>query len=570
MNPKAMSLVKKILLFLFLLALILLLASAAAWFFLSSKIQNSLDNLPKEHIVNLTKSEDAKIIIKYNNAELCGFPRTPSVCFFGLSEESKTGEVFYQKPVMVGYDFLLNELFVSYSGSLLSYFKPKSQGFGNRIELPSFKIWHKISLKKLLKIAKDKKVEFTNSDSIIFENKNVDIYDLINKEKVIQRPLEYLSLTCANQKIVFDLSKTENTNITALPETIDVDFKYELKNKNIATEKRNLPPILLTSFFNPSTNLEVYSQGTINGISLKKELLSKNQFAAHMTINVNGELIDLKNSKLDFDYKKSGYNQEINGSFSTKSTIHRNAISTVLSKNDKGGALEKNVIPSWYQKVDFGILEGKNYDVVVDFSLTKDKYNEKINLKEMKFAGEDQALKLSQISNRKVNDIGTMVKEGTYLTGNLSIQGAKKILDNIFLQLQNSPPFVYYPKETKEIYKKSINDILHIAANKYDETKDLLFIDYHIFASDSKNSKIGKLSPEEIISQYDSLVVKNFLNQTDSNDNIEKKIEEILPKSYRDNPEIRKVLSKIQKNNPKTKEHLDKLIKQIPKKFLQP
>ena len=214
----------KLIKFLVIILVLLLAAICRVWYYATNYVANEINTKYAGQQFAVQGIDKKDYFITFDKAVPAGFPFKISWEFNGWAEVGRTAKILYSSPIKLGYDLLLQQVFVSYDGEIKSAYKPEKHGFGSKIKVNDYSIKVDLPLNSswvdTLKNMKDP-IEIVNHlGSINVSSKKVEIFDLINDEKFYDKEYERLKLTFIPQKEY----KTLKDLLTNIPQHYTVDY----------------------------------------------------------------------------------------------------------------------------------------------------------------------------------------------------------------------------------------------------------------------------------------------------------------------------------------------------------
>jgi hypothetical protein len=132
----------------------LIVLYSICWFVSLSVVSSTLNTKYANQDINVidAKSEYG-YFVKFTKAQPTGFPFKFAIKLTGWQEESRSNKIEYQAPLIVGYNLLKGNIFVSFAGEINAWYKPVQAGFGAKIVKDNFVLSAKLPLNiKLIKL----------------------------------------------------------------------------------------------------------------------------------------------------------------------------------------------------------------------------------------------------------------------------------------------------------------------------------------------------------------------------------------------------------------------------------
>ncbi|WP_342270258.1 hypothetical protein [Rickettsia endosymbiont of Orchestes rusci] len=533
---------KKLKLVLIIAATIILIYSGI-WF----AILISLSNLINQQYSN--RYIDAKIFnnneqyfIKFSKVRPYGFPFKFAIAIINLSEESSTRKVEFNSPIHIGYDLLAQHLFLSFRGEAIGRHKPVEIGFGvkfnNKESILSAKIPLNLKLFKILWQKKDL-FEIINLIEIFkFRSNKVEIFDLIDNQKLYDEDYTLFSLAFDKSKYYLD----KEDFLENLPQKLDIIYSTKISESNL--EGRTIPAGLLLYRFAWPNSFTFESKFYIKTKALNFNAQNINDWAKDFEIGIDYAKIisDICEGSTQLLYKgvvdDLGNNNivlKIDSQIKLKQDFIEKLLNTIKTYNDKQAYLlklskldsaneELIYIINNKDKFDFTPLENRVYEFALDVNLVTELNKvTRAQINNLSLFSGSSGFNFTNEST--VNILKKSVSKGVIIFNNYF-----KIIDILGSYFYNLGKFKAFSDESRELYKNALKSFLRTISDHPDSNSTDISFKYELDLSNLNNTKIGMIDDiNKIIPLYYLSLYKSAVEKVEAGDNIKEKMQELIP-----------------------------------------
>ena len=551
--------------FILILSAIIFLGLVGGRYYFMNKIATDLNSKYANKKFAVRNIDKADYFITFKEIKPTGFQSKISWEINGWREESRTSFIDYKAPIEFGYDLLKQEMFISYNGDIVASYKPIERGFGSLLRIDNYKISVDLPFSRdLLEVLRGKAdlIKIINHFNTIYAStKQVEIFDLSDKEKYYDKEFEQLKLTFSPRKIYENLDDFLNN----IPNKYIVDYK--VKTLPNSSRIRVLPASLFYGFLSVPAGVDLSIQSEINTVGEKfSDFMNNLEIKAN--INCDSDLIELSKFNL---YYKSG-NHKKSESYAVESVLKMKIKSGFFDKifdnynllADKffltffGKLLDGEIQYLIKNKEDFRFdeLENAYYDLAVKMSSEHRGNKIYLNIEDLSVFSEKSGVKIKHNT-----EIGPSLKDRTF-AGVLFINNYQSVADftggyiyrfGKFRALNDKARALYI--DTNKAFMKSISDYPNSTSN------DLSF-EYKVESKNPENSMFGSAKIDHIPQLYKLMLYRQLFDKVGHGGNVLGRMQEILPEITGEEPILKKILPKISggKVRESIKNKIDKII----------
>ncbi len=190
---------------------VLILLYTIAWFGMAITISSSINKQYGNQSINtqLIHKNSPEHYIKFTKISPYGFPFKLAFHIIGWQEDGQDNTLELQSPINIGYDFLTQSTFLSYSGKIIGRYKPVERGFGVIFNTKNYSCTIKIPCSiKLFKIFSQHKNPFEIINfiqEIKLNSEQTQIFDLSDQKKLYDEAYNSISFTLERRKYYLDI-----------------------------------------------------------------------------------------------------------------------------------------------------------------------------------------------------------------------------------------------------------------------------------------------------------------------------------------------------------------------------
>jgi hypothetical protein len=225
---------RKTLFFALAIIAIFTLIYSALWFALITSISNDINQHYAGRTINTKIMGDNKnYSISFREIKSHGFPFKVAIQIIGWREESKDTLIEFNTPIYLGYDLLKQNLFLSYYGEAIGYYKPISLNFGAIFKNPSTIFTIKLPLSiKLLKVLIQKKDLFQIINFIQnmeLKSKGAEILDLYDNKILYKEDFSVITFSFDKKRYYTDIDDFKKN----IPQRLDINYTTKILLSNM-------------------------------------------------------------------------------------------------------------------------------------------------------------------------------------------------------------------------------------------------------------------------------------------------------------------------------------------------
>lgn len=542
---------KKIVKIITLTILILIIGIASVWFYATNEFTHRINDEfagKKFHIKNFDQTE---YVVNFKSANSMGFPFKIAWQIVGYVEESKDAFINYVKPINIGYNLLLQKIFVEYTGPITISYKSADKTDDVQINIKDYHIEVPLPLSyELLRNLKNKNfgAVLNHIDKILLSTQDVEIYTIADNIKFYDKKFEELTLSFTKPKKYIDYHDLLND----IPK--EYKIKYQVKTDEL--------PISFTEKI-PSGLFYLFSI-VPSGIDLKLDADIKTkanryqQFSDDLSIDTNFQLSSTYLDIIDFNFshqhtksntqqlgnnftfklKKDFFNQVFNFyNYKIKDKINNKGISTFLVN-------EIDYIIRNKEDFDFKSLEDASYNFSLNFDskiISNIRYS-KIN--DLSILSSTSGLKIQQNMQQKLRNNAQKTRGNFKFDGVLYLNNYPNIVDFTSGYIYRLGKFRTLNEEAKKLYS-SVNKafIKDISDYPKSSNNDLSFT-YSFDLADMNATKLGSKKIEYILNLYNLTLYQQLFDKVGYEGDILSKIKKIIPSINQNDPLLKNLLPK--------------------------
>lgn len=555
----------KLIRFLVIMLLLLLVAVCGIWFYVTKHIADEINNKYAGEKFSALGIDSKEYFITFDKVSPSGFPFKISWDVSGWSEESRAAKIHYSSPVQLGYDLLLQEVFVSYNGEIISAYKPEKNGFGSRLKIKNYKIKVDLPLSaelvQTLKNMTDPVSLINHLGEVNISSGKVEIFDLINDEKFYDKEYEQLKLTFIPQK------QYENVEdmLSHIPQHYTADYAVKIHPTDVAP--RRLPVSLFYGFSVLPSGLDIEASAVI-----KTKGNNLNDIARGLDfkgdITCESQLFKLRNLKLDYKATDESLNMR-DYTLDTSSKLHVKAgmfdtlfsnygqIRSTITSSPVGKLVDKEIqyIINHRDQFKFKDLENSDYDFHLKTSSVKEKNKVYTKIDDFSIFSDDSGIKLQHQMDSAGNNWNA--------NGLLYIKNYPAVVDFTSAYIYRFGKFRFLSEEARELYVDVNTEFLKSISDHPESTSDDLSFEYKINSQNLNKAKIGSVGVEQIAQLYTLRLYQKLFGKVGTEGDVLSRMQKIIPNINPNDPILKQILPKISGGEAiekSTQEHLRKLV----------
>ena len=556
---------------------ILLLALASVvggWFYITDKVANQINQEYAGKKIAVKGMDKQDYFINFENASPTGFPFKFAWHINGWSEESRTAKISYTSPIVVGYDLLLQKVFINYNGEINSVYKPAKNGFGAKLLIKNYAINVDLPLNaSLFNTVRDMKdpVQIINHvGDIKISTDKVQVFDLLDNEKFYDKEYERLKLTFVQKKQYESLEDLMNN----IPQHYTAN--YVVKTNSLDAKARRLPVSLFYGFSAIPVGFNITADVVIDTKANKIDEIQKG-LAVKANAKCTSRFMDVSSFKLDYksgsDIKGRDYAINSSSKMRVKEGAfdqlfaNYKAIAPRLSTSDAGKAIDKELryIIKNKEFFRFNDLENSDYDLNLKTKSSYANGKTKIKLDDFSIFSGDSGFQIKH----EMENISKSKK--WFINGILFVKNYPAVIDFTSGYIYRFGKFRTLSKDARKIYvdvnKTFFKDI---SDHPNAESKDLTF-SYEINSNNLNNTKFGTVRVDQIPQLYTLMLYSKLFNKVGPGGDALKRMQKIIPGINGNDKLLQKILPKISNGEgvkKSIKKQIDKAIPKDAKKLL--
>lgn len=551
--------------FLVIFLILLLIAVCGAWFYVTKNVADEINSKYAGQQFGVQGLDKSEYFITFDKVSPAGFPFKISWNVDGWSEESRSAKIRYKSPVQFGYDLVLQQVFVSYEGDIISAYKPEKHGFGSRLAINNYKIKVDLPLDgalfRTLKDMKDPASLINHLGDITISSGRVQVFDLVNDDKFYDKEYEHLNLTFVPKK---QYESVEDL-LSNIPQHYTAD--YEVNIMPTKAKPRRLPVSLFYGFSALPSGLDVKANAII-----KTKGNDANTIARGLDVKANiafeSTVAKMKNLKLDYKASDEAPTQQ-NYQIETTSNLYikegmfdelfsryegvRNQVIT----SPVGAIVDKELKYIIAHKKDFRFkdLEDSDYDFHLKLSLAQTGNKHYTKIDDFSIFSGDSGIKLQH----------NMTTEGRKWNtdGLLYIKNYPAVIDFTSAYIYRFGKFRILSGEARKLYIDVNTEFFKSISDYPDSTSNDLSFEYDANSGNLNRTKFGSTSADKIPQLYSLILYKKLFGKVGTEGDVVERMRKIIPDINSEDPILKQILPKISKDNFK-KEAEKRLKKGVP------
>ena len=514
---------------------------------MTSKIAAEINNqyAGKQFFSKGVRGED--YYTKFGKARPAGFPFAIAARIEGWHEESKVADFTYSAPIMVGYNFLSQEIFIKFDGQIKAAYKPISQGFGAILKINDYHISVDFPFsREVISILARKKDLFqliNNIGNITVATGRVEIFDLVTSDKFYDKQYEKMNLSFVPAK-KYESLEDFVANIPA-----EYNINYEVKTNIVKEERRKLPVSLFYGFF-------MYPSGFVAQGAAKLTTNAKNfdDLKKSMDLKANFSfstpLFDMPAYNLVY---KSGPGSGVNVNLINSAKIrikdgffdqlfrYYGEVRPFLLKSSLGEFINSEILYVVNNKdvFKFKELENSDYDLNLDMDYAQNKLKQHINITDFSVLTSKSGIRLKHKSEAKIQKPVSWQTDGVFYINNY--QG---VVDFVTGYIYRFGKFRAMSEEARGLYIDVDKSFLRRISDYPDSTSDDLSFEYSIGSDNLNAGKIGTVKFSDLFDIYLLELYSKLLDKTGAQEDVAGKMKELIPNLDEDSELLKQILPK--------------------------
>ncbi|MDP4708456.1 MAG: hypothetical protein NWS20_00405 [Rickettsiaceae bacterium] len=539
----------KLIKFIVIILVLLLAAISGVWYYATNHVANEINTKYAGQKFAVKGIDKNDYFITFDKAVPAGFPFKISWEFNGWAEESRSAKISYSSPIKLGYDLLLQQIFVSYDGEIKSAYKPEKHGFGSKIKVNDYNIKVDLPLSRslvdTLKNMQDP-VEIVNHlGSINVSSKKVEIFDLIDDEKFYDKEYERLKLTFVPQKEY----KTLEDLLANIPQHYTVD--YIVKMHPMKATPRRLPVSLFYGFSALPSGIDMAASAVIKtagnnideikkGLDIKADIVCDSSYANIQKFKIlykAGNDVAGRDYVLDTNSKihvKAGMFDEIFSSY--------NRIALQVIASPVGRIVDKEIqyIIANKDKFRFKDLENSDYDFNLKMNSSFKQNKIYVKLDDFSVFSKDSGFKLQhEMETEATRDKKWFAK------GLLYVKNYPEVIDFTSGYIYRFGKFRFLSEEARALYVDVNTEFLKSISDHPDSTSNDLSFEYLINSKNLDKMQFGSVQADKILQLYTLMLYKKLFGKVGHGGDVLSRMQEIIPDINANDPILQQILPKI-------------------------
>ena len=568
------------------LTLVLVLISIAIcglWYYATFTVSNKINEQYSSKPIAFKSFDKQDYFISFDKVKPNGFPFQIAWIVQGWSEESMDAEIKYSAPIKFGYNILLQQAFVEYSGDIIASYKPESRGFGSRLKIKDYKITVDLPLTaKLiadLKNMKDPIGIINYIRDINISTGKVEIFDLVDEEKFYDKEYEHLKLSFIKSKEYTDLEDF----LDNIPQHYEAD--YGVKVNSVETMPRKIPVSLFYGFtilpneFKAKAKIIVDTKGNnINEVT--KGIKVQADIYSYLPV------VNLSNLKIHYEGGHSKSTQEadiinissrvrLNKGFFDKLFSYYKLIADELRASKIGQLVDRE---AQY------IMNNKNYfrfedieDTDYEFNLKMNSYSSKeklyMKIHDLSVFSDSAGIKIVHEMEAQNKGYKRLANQRWFAKGVLLLKNYPAIVDFTSGYIYRFGKFRFLSDDARNIYIDVNKSVLkQISDHPKSNSEDLSF-EYLVDSENLKETKFGTAKIDQISQIYKLTLYEKLFSKVGFDDNALEQVTKIFPDLDVKDPMLKKFLPKLSKAkdlgiDKEVKKNIEKAVPKEAKKIL--
>jgi hypothetical protein len=548
------------------LSVLLVAGYTAGWFYITNKITSEINQQFAGQKLYVKGARGEEYYTMFDKATPTGFPFMVAAKITGWREESRAADFTYSAPIIVGYNFIKQNVFAEYDGEIKAGYKPLATGFGANLKIQNYRIAIDLPIsKQLIDIARKKGDPFELLNyigDIEISTGKVEIFDLVGGEKFYDKQYETLNFSFSPSKHYLNLQDF----LSNIPN--EYNAKYKVKTNVVTAEARKIPVSLFYGFFTYPSGFTANATAHIKTDAKTFESLRKNM-DLEASVSFSSPLVDMPSYHLS--YKGSGEDRDFALKLTGDAKIrikeglfvelfrHYGLLRPHLMKINPGILLDREITYVITHKDDFKFkeLENSDYNLNIDLNCAQNSFRQYLKVQNFSLSSGNSAFNLKHESEAKI-------RKGIYEPSLWKAKGVF-VINNYPSVVEFTSGYIYrfgkfriLSEEARNIYIDVNKSFLKSISDYPGSTSNDLSFEYDIDSQDMKDIKIGTVKFSNIADLYQLALYHKLLDKVGLDGDIIDKMKKLIPDIDENSKFLKEVLPKIATN--KTLEKL------IPKK----
>ncbi|PCJ26969.1 MAG: hypothetical protein COA94_04665 [Rickettsiales bacterium] len=539
----------KLIRFIVLVLLLIAAAIGAGGYYVTHKVADELNEQYAGQKIAVTENGKASHFITFKEVVPSGFPLKISWDVRGVIEETESSKTSFTSPVQFGYDLLLQKVFVSYAGDIMSSYKPAKFKFGAKLKIEDYMLSVDLpvsmGLINTLRDLEDPVQIINHVGDINLSSDRVEIFDLIDNQKFYDKKYENMKLSFVPQKTYVSLKDL----MTNIPQRYVV--RYAVETNEIKVPTRKLPDSLFYVFSAVPSGMDMRANAVIKTAGNNSREITKN-LEVKGDITCSGMFASVKNFKLDYKAGSDKLNRDYDLAIDSKLHLKKGAFDhlfeqyklisskVALSPSAKMIDREINYIIANKQAFKFQDLENSDYDFNLKMSNYHDQDKTYMKINNLDISSEGAGINLKHEIETNSKGFKTYLAKGDLLIRNYSavVEFTSGYIYRFgkFRFLNDAARSLYV--DVNKTFLKSISDHPKSVSN------DLSF-NYEVNSRNLKKTKLGSVTVDKISELYTLMLYKKLFDNVGSGGDVLERMQKILPGIDGKEPLLQKILPHI-------------------------
>lgn len=547
----------KLIRIIFFLAVLIILAMSAAWWYLTDQIASELNTKYAGKKIPIKGVDNSDYYISFEKIVPTGFPYKISFEVINWHEESRSAEITYNLPVVLGYDLVLQKLYIDYSGDITAAYKPAKNGFGSLIRISNYHIAANLPLSySLFKTLKDLKdpIEIINYTSgITVSSDKVEIFDLINKEKYYDKQYEKAKVTFVKSKYYESLDDLLNN----IPQEYTVN--YVVKTSVNQAKPRIVPVSMLYAFSSLPSGIDLSIDAKVK-TSAKKFDNFLGGMSTDADISYDSGYIKFIDMKVKYDTNANAASKEVKLNTNTKIQTKKGLFdqlfkeyelySALLLKTAAGRLLDHEVryIIKNKEAFRFKDLEDNKYDLSINLTSLIKKDKRRLKVDNFSIFSKDSGVQLE-------HNMETIVKTQEWTaTGKVFVKNYPAVIEFTSGYVYRFGKFRLLNEVARSIYVEVNKSFVKSISDHPESTSNDISLAYNLKSVDIADSTVGVVKVKQIPELYTTMLYQKLFDKVGPGGDVLRKMQEIMPGLKIEENTLKKVLPQISSTEEVTKQ----------------
>lgn len=537
--------------FLVIFLILLLIAVCGAWFYVTKNVADEINSKYAGQRFGVQGLDKSEYFITFDKVSPAGFPFKISWNVEGWSEESRSAKIRYSSPVQLGYDLVLQQVFVSYNGNIISAYKPEKHGFGSRLAIDNYKIKVDLPLDgalfRTLKDMKDPVSLINNLGDITISSGRVQVFDLVNDEKFYDKEYERLNLTFVPAK---QYESVEDL-LSNIPQHYTADYEVNIMPTTAAP--RRLPVSLFYGFSALPSGLDMKASAIIKtkgndantigrGLDVKANIAFDSALAKMKNLKLAYKASDEAPAQQDYQLETSSKLYVKEGMFDELFSRYDGVRAQVLA-SPVGAIVDREVKYIIAHKKDFRFkdLEDSDYDFHLNMSSVQAGSKNYTKIDDFSIFSGDSGIKLQH----------NMTTEGKKwdTDGLLLVKNYPAVIDFTSAYIYRFGKFRILSEEARKLYVDVNTEFFKSISDYPDSTSNDLSFEYEAKSGSLNRAKFGSTSVDKIPQLYSLMLYKKLFGKVGTEGDVLERMRKIIPDINSEDPILKQILPKISKGN---------------------